>query len=476
MLVWLVALSLVAWGAWIRYYRWVNPRAPRLYSGAVPWVGCAVAFGKGPPVKFVEKCATEGDIFTVHVAGRYLTFLLNPDYFPAFFNPDEDASGIDFAHATQPFLTRCFGVPRDDYFAGHLSHLTHLRRRLAPTRLEDIAAGLEAALLAHAPPSSASSSDSLAYGLLSNFDSMPERTTITNFRDVVQRLSFAASVRTLFGERVASTPQLYERFIQFDDWFEIASSSVPHVFLPSFTRAKQFLLDALETGASEWTRDDLFAKTVLGDKAPREGAPWVLGVLWASQANTMVTLFWYLLDLMKNPAFTNQARAEAEQAYAKHGKWTADCVSECKLLLAALKETGRLHSAPIIVRATLRPVEFGPYVVPKGHFLCLSPMLSHRRHDLFSEANSWDPLRWLNSKDPEANWKRFANISFGSSIYRCPGQHYAYLQLVLIAAMLITRYDFTLDSDLPAAALDCLVGVQKPQSNVTVSIVKRQSS
>ena len=46
----------------------------------------------------------------MHLAGRNMTFLLNPEDFPQFFSSDEEV--VDFQYATQPFLSRCFGVPK----------------------------------------------------------------------------------------------------------------------------------------------------------------------------------------------------------------------------------------------------------------------------------------------------------------------------------------------------------------------------
>ena len=44
------------------------------------------------------------------VIGRHMTFMLDPNDFPLFFSKDE--SVIDFQFATQPFLSRCFGVTK----------------------------------------------------------------------------------------------------------------------------------------------------------------------------------------------------------------------------------------------------------------------------------------------------------------------------------------------------------------------------
>jgi len=47
------------------------------------------------------------------------------------------------------------------------------------------------------------------------------------------------------GESLASATGLKEAFHVFDSMFELASSPMPHILLPNFTRAKQVLLRAL---------------------------------------------------------------------------------------------------------------------------------------------------------------------------------------------------------------------------------------
>jgi hypothetical protein len=84
---------LVCTSGWYVHY-WL--RAPPLVSGLLPFVGCAVRFAAGPPVQFIPECQRRlGDVFTLHLAGRHLTFLLNPRHFPLFFQSPEHQVGDD---------------------------------------------------------------------------------------------------------------------------------------------------------------------------------------------------------------------------------------------------------------------------------------------------------------------------------------------------------------------------------------------
>ena len=54
--------------------RWLAKRsrslAPPSVSGWLPWVGCAVSFGKAP-LEFIAKTKEQlGNVFTIHAAGK----------------------------------------------------------------------------------------------------------------------------------------------------------------------------------------------------------------------------------------------------------------------------------------------------------------------------------------------------------------------------------------------------------------------
>ena len=60
--------------------------------------------------------------------------------------------------------------------------------------------------------------------------------------------------------------------------------------------------------------------------------------------------------------------------------------------------------------------------IPKGHMLCLSPVLFHRQDEVYHNADQFDPDRWnddfeLHSKQTSS---KFDFMSFGGGVYRCP--------------------------------------------------------
>ena len=85
-----------------------------------------------------------------------------------------------------------------------------------------------------------------------------------------------------------------------------------------------------------------------------------------------------------------------EEAYLRQedGKLSFQTLKSLPLLNNAVKETVRLRSAPIILRRVQQNVAIGSYTVPKGNFLCLSPLWAHREPNICPEGDVWNPYRW----------------------------------------------------------------------------------
>ena len=77
-----------------------------LLRGGVPFVGCAVPFGRDAPA-FLAACrARHGDLFTLHLAGRRMTFAL--DRRPALLQQQDD---LAFTEMAFELSARIFGHP-----------------------------------------------------------------------------------------------------------------------------------------------------------------------------------------------------------------------------------------------------------------------------------------------------------------------------------------------------------------------------
>lgn len=80
---------------------------PPLDKGLIPWLGHALEFGKDAASFLSRMKEKHGDIFTVRVAGMYLTVLLDPHSFDTVLN---DSVSLDLSHKKNKLLEHIFSL------------------------------------------------------------------------------------------------------------------------------------------------------------------------------------------------------------------------------------------------------------------------------------------------------------------------------------------------------------------------------
>jgi len=129
-----------------------------------------------------------------------------------------------------------------------------------------------------------------------------------------------------------------------------------------------------------------------------------------------------------------------------------------------VRETLRVHPPihSIMRKATnTLPIEGTSWVIPTGNVLLASPATMSFDAKYFPNPEVWDPHRWDTIADPDAEEKDKVDYGFGptstgaSSTYlpfgagrhRCIGEHFAFLQLTLVIAIMVQEFKFQNLSD-----------------------------
>jgi len=150
---------------------------------------------------------------------------------------------------------------------------------------------------------------------------------------------------------------------------------------------------------------------------------------------------------------------------------TYEELRQLPVLDSIIRETLRVHPPihsifrhardNIPIPSTLASGKDVTYVVPKGHYVLASPLVSQLDPKIWKDAKKWEPARW---SDPEGvaaqafkiyegadNEKvdyGFGAVSkgtespyqpFGAGKHRCIGEQFAYLQLGTIIATFVRR-------------------------------------
>ncbi|MFV8754787.1 cytochrome P450 [Nannocystaceae bacterium ST9] len=136
------------------------------------------------------------------------------------------------------------------------------------------------------------------------------------------------------------------------------------------------------------------------------------------------------------------AKAHAEQDAMADRALTLDNLRAMTWLEAVIKESMRLIP-PIggSFRVMTRDAEFGGFTIPKGARVALGPRAAHREAEHWPDPDRFDPERFLREADdrPAFSW-----IPFGGGPRVCIGQHFAMLEMLVVLAMLLREFDWSL--------------------------------
>ncbi len=199
---------------------------------------------------------------------------------------------------------------------------------------------------------------------------------------------------------------------------------------------------------------------VLSDE---EIAGILLTVLFAGQHTSAVLATWTALELMRDPAYLARVRAEVGNLYSGTGVMDLASLKRQVILEYAVRECERLHPPLImLIRKTLKPLQYQGHTVPAGVMAVVSPAVSHRLPHIFPDPDRFFPDRFAPPAS-EDKLHHYALIGFGGGKHRCMGKNFAILQLKVILAVLFERFDFHLDTTFPAPNYGSWVtGPQEP--------------
>ena len=151
-----------------------------------------------------------------------------------------------------------------------------------------------------------------------------------------------------------------------------------------------------------------------------------------------LTWMWYLLS--KNPHVLEEMRAEVDSVVGT-GIPSAPDVRRLKYTRAVIEESMRLFPpAWLIEREAVNDDDIDGYGIPAGSILMVSPYVTHRHPELWPNPEAFDPRRFLEGDDRHP----FAYFPFGGGRRQCIGAGFAMMEAVVIAALIVARFDFEL--------------------------------
>uniref|UniRef100_A0A8C8LWB7 Prostacyclin synthase n=1 Tax=Oncorhynchus tshawytscha TaxID=74940 RepID=A0A8C8LWB7_ONCTS len=385
-----------------------SEKEPPLDKGVIPWLGHALEFGRDA-AKFLNRMKVKhGDIFTVRVAGRYVTVLLDPSSYDAVI---EDSVSLDFTRYAQVLMDRIFSLQLPHHNPAVEKALT---KQYVPI------------LITH----------SFLCGQPKNSCTCP----------LIQ-----AGYLTLFGgeqnNNRTDPTDVYEEYRKFDN---LLTKMARTTLKPEEKRTAQSVRGRLwellapaglgeGSGSSPWLRDyrHLLQEEGADEETQRRA---LLLQLWATQGNVGPAAFWLLGFLLTNPEAMRAVRREfssiSEQDSAKCP--LLDRLQHTPVFDSALEETLRLSAAPFITREvvqekTLQMANGQEYQLRRGDRVCLFPFISPQMDpEIHQEPQRFKYERFLNKdgsvkKDFFKGGRRlkYYTMPWGAGTNGCVGKRFA---------------------------------------------------
>jgi cytochrome P450 len=204
--------------------------------------------------------------------------------------------------------------------------------------------------------------------------------------------------------------------------------------------------------------------------SPQEVLDQCLVTFQAGHETSATTLLWWTTLMAQHPEAAERARAEVD-AVLQGGVPGPEHLAHLPWLGATLKEALRLYPpiAALMNRRTTAPITLGGVAVPQGALLRITPWVLHRDARWFAQPEQFQPARFLDGAPPipKGAW-----IPFGLGPRVCIGQHFAMLEMTLLAAMLLQRYTVRWPDAAPACAPRLNVTL-RPEERVSVWLERR---
>ena len=277
---------------------------------------------------------------------------------------------------------------------------------------------------------------------------------VLDVHDEMMKLTLAIVAQTLFsadveGEAAEIGAALTTTFAAFNIGilpFSEVLERLPLPYMKRFNSARA-RLDATiyriidERRASGEDRGDLLSMLLLAQDTEADGGVMTdlqirdeaMTIFLAGHETTANALTWTWYLLSQHPEA--EARFHRELETIGDRLPTPDDFARLTYTRMILAESMRLYPpAWAVGRRAIADFELGGYRIPARSMVLMSQYITHRDPRFYPEPERFDPDRWL--PDAAATRPKFAYFPFGGGTRICIGEHFAWMEGVLVLATL----------------------------------------
>uniref|UniRef100_A0A060THG7 sterol 14alpha-demethylase n=1 Tax=Blastobotrys adeninivorans TaxID=409370 RepID=A0A060THG7_BLAAD len=451
-------------------------RAPLVFHW-IPWLGSAATYGMAPYVFFSKNREKYGDYFAFMMCGRIMTVCLGPKGHEFVFNSKlADVSAEEaYKHLTTPVFGEgvVYDCPNHRLMEQKKFAKDALSRDAFKRYVPKIQKEVEE-YIKNSPNYRAGRNHK--WGQSDLLDANPELTIYT-------------ASRTLLGDEIRekfdkSTSKMYS---DLDKGFKPINFVFPNLPLPHYwarDRAQQKISSQYLEVITRRRRDNDIGDRDLIDSIMKNGvykdgvrmtdkqiSHLLIGILMGGQHTSASTSAWFMLHLGERTDLIEKLYQEQERVCGRDpttgeiNPLTYEHLQEMPLVNGVIRETLRMH-APLhsIFRKVMNPLPIPgtDMYVPKGHYVMVSPGLTHQSEEFFHNADQFLPERWLSHEDRGTvdNTKEAGTVDygfgavskgvsspflpFGGGRHRCIGEQFAFVQLGTLLSTFVRNLKWTL--------------------------------
>jgi cytochrome P450 len=200
----------------------------------------------------------------------------------------------------------------------------------------------------------------------------------------------------------------------------------------------------------------------------------LMTLLVAGQETSAILLTWACSLLAQHPDDMRALAAEADAVLGPHRAPDAGDYTRLPLTSAVVLETMRLMPPAYLVgRCAAVDVTLGPYRLPQGTTVLVSPYLLHRAPSTWgSDAGDFRPGRWAGVGLADAlkgMGTHGAYIPFGAGPRNCIGTGFALMEAVLVLATLCRDVTFAVPQGQPPPKAAALITLRPAAAQLELS-------
>eukprot|EP00002_Diphylleia_rotans_P022968 TRINITY_DN4511_c0_g2_i2.p1 TRINITY_DN4511_c0_g2~~TRINITY_DN4511_c0_g2_i2.p1 ORF type:complete len:511 (+),score=116.32 TRINITY_DN4511_c0_g2_i2:46-1578(+) len=431
-----------------------GPRAKHgeapLFRGWIPFMGHALDFAKDASGLLRSFQAKVGDVFTLVIAGRRMTFVLDPHAVPAIL---KDHKVLTFNEITREVSMDVFKLDPHLYEKSdteiHQIYNRHLQGASLKEMTTNMQLALEKCIREQLTPSKEWAKGS------------------TGLYAFCHRMIFESSTNAIFGENFF-TQEAWVNYKTFDEFFPLLMAGLPGFMLKKPHEHRVALANHLTSRFDDKSCTFIEErKRVLQQytKLPNLISDYQFSMVWASQANTIPSVFWTVFYIVRDEELLRSVLKEIEEsitsapAESEHGKSPSVHFNQSKLVLidACINESLRLTSYSMTLRRALEEYELKSkdktFLVRKGDMVVIYPNLTHMDPEIFPEPEKFNPYRFapqlIPGNDPQAEpvftkdgkVVKNALMPFGGGVSLCPGRFFARNEIKMFVVLLLHFFD-----------------------------------